>query len=172
MSAELILIAAVDKNWGLGCRGELLAHVRADLKNFAAHTKGKPVILGSKTLATFPGGNPLKGRENIILSRNPDYFVEGATVMHSVEQLLDYLSRKEGEIYVIGGASIYSQLLPHCGRAVITKFDAEFEADAFLDNLDADSAWKCTAVGERMLSDGETDSVDGMGFYFCDYKRI
>lgn len=166
------LIAAVDERWGLGYRGELLAHVRADLKNFAALTTGKTVILGSKTLATFPGGRPLKNRENIVMSRRADYSVEGAIVVHSVEELLEAVKEREtDDIFVIGGESIYAQLLEYCDTAYITKFKKTFEADAFLEDLDASEKWECISVGETQLSNGETDTIDRMEFCYCEYRR-
>ena len=85
------LIVAVDKNWGIGYRGELLARVRADLKHFAALTTGRVVVLGSKTLSTFPGKRPLKNRTNIVLSRREDFRPEGAIVVRSEAELLDEL---------------------------------------------------------------------------------
>ena len=165
------LIAAVDEKWGLGYRGELLAHVRADLKNFAAITTGKTVILGSKTLATFPGGRPLKNRENIVMSRRADYSVEGAVVVHSEDELLAYLDGRDDDIFVIGGESIYSLLLKHCDVAYITKFKKTFEADAYLEDLDASGEWECVSVGEAQLSNEETDTLGGMEFCFCEYRR-
>ena len=165
------LIVAVDEGWGIGYKGELLAHVRADLRNFAKLTTGYTVILGSKTLATFPGGRPLKNRTNIILSRRADYAPEGALVAHSEAELLDMIKTIEGDVFVIGGASVYELLLPHCDTAYVTKFAKSYEADAFFPNLDADPAWECVCVGETQTSDPETDSEGGLEFRFCEYKR-
>ncbi len=165
------LIVAVDRGWGIGYRGELLAHVRADLRNFARLTTGHTVILGSKTLATFPGGRPLKNRLNIILSRRADYAPEGAAVAHSEAELLDMVKGIEGDIFVIGGASVYSLLLPYCHTAYVTKFEKTYTADATFPDLDADPAWECVSVGEAQQSDGETDSEGGLTFRFCEYKR-
>ena len=84
----MFIIASADRNYGIGNRGGLLCRVSADMKNFRALTEGKTVILGSKTLATFPGGRPLKNRRNIIMSRRQEYTVEGAEVVHSLEERL------------------------------------------------------------------------------------
>ena len=101
------LVVAVDKEWGIGNQGELLARVRADLKNFRQLTEGHVVILGSKTLATFPGGRPLKNRTNIVLSRRTDDAPDGAVVARSIDELLELLkSYDTDEVYVIGGESI------------------------------------------------------------------
>ena len=93
-------IVAVDRGWGIGNKGELLCRVRDDLKNFRAVTSGKTVILGSKTLATFPNGQPLKNRRNIILSRRPEYKVEGAEVAHSLDEALSMIADGENAIMI------------------------------------------------------------------------
>ncbi len=165
----MFLIAAVDKNWGIGYKGELLCRVSADLKNFRAVTSGKTVILGSKTLSTFPGGRPLKNRRNIIMSRRDDYTVEGAEVAHSVSELLSMLGDEDA--VVIGGESIYRLLLPYCSSAIITKFDSTFESDAFIPNLDSSPEWKLKSVSETFYAE-DTDSLPGMAYTFCEYVRI
>ncbi len=166
------LVVAVDEGWGIGYEGELLAHVRADLRNFAKLTTGHTVVLGSKTLATFPGGRPLKNRTNIILSRRPDYAPEGALVAHSRDDLLELIKTlPEDDVFVIGGASIYELLLPYCDTAYVTKFKKAYKADAFFADLDADDAWECVSVGEEQISDPETDSEGGLHFCFCEYRR-
>jgi dihydrofolate reductase len=166
------LIVAVDKNWGIGYCGELLAHVRADMKHFAALTTGKIVVFGSKTLSTFPGGRPLKNRTNIILSRKNDFMLEGATVVHSEEELLGELKKyKSEDIFIIGGASVYNFLLPRCDRAYVTMFDKSFKADAFIPNLEESGEWKLLSCGEPQMSDAATDSEGGLGFRFCEYIR-
>ena len=108
----MFIIASADRNYGIGNRGGLLCRVSADMKNFRALTEGKTVILGSKTLATFPGGRPLKNRRNIIMSRRPEYTVEGAEVVHSLEELLALPGISDAA--VIGGEGIYRLLLPYC----------------------------------------------------------
>ncbi len=167
------LVVAVDKNWAIGYRGELLARVRADMRNFAALTTGHTVVLGSKTLATFPGGRPLKNRTNIILSRRPDFAPEGAVVVRSQDELFEELKKYPPEdIFVIGGESVYKMLLPHCRRAYVTEFDREFEADAHIPNLAASGEWELIGRGERQTSDPATDSEGGLGFCFSEYVRV
>lgn len=163
------LIVAVDRGWGIGNKGELLCRVSGDLKSFRALSTGKTVILGSKTLATFPGGRPLKNRRNIILSRRPDYVVEGAEVAHSADELLSMLSPEEKAV-VIGGESIYRLLLPYCKTAYVTKFDGDFEKDAFFPNLDTDPAWQLAEVSEPYTAE-DTDSHPGMVWQLCRYER-
>ena len=167
------LVVAVDKEWGIGNKGELLARVRADLRYFQSLTKGNVVVLGSKTLATFPGGRVLKDRTNIVLSRNPNYAPEGAVMVRSVEALLNLLKEYNTDtVFVIGGAQIYNQLLPYCDTAYVTKFDKSFEKDAFFENLDASPDWHLDYVGEEQFTNPETDTVSDMSFRFCTYKRI
>ncbi len=144
------LIAAVDSNWGIGCKNQLLVRIPADQKFFREETTGKVVVLGRKTLETFPLGQPLKNRTNIILSTKEDYAVKGALVVHSVEELLELLKNYADEdIYIIGGESIYRQLLPYCDVAHITKIDHTYEADAYFPNLDKDSNWHITATSDE-----------------------
>lgn len=167
------LVVAVDREWGIGFRGELLAHVRADLRNFQQLTTGGVVILGSKTLATFPGGRVLKNRTNIVLSRDPEFHPEGAIVVHSTDELKAVLGDyDDSRVFVIGGASVYSQLLDLCDTAYVTKFKKLFEKDAYFPNLDADPAWKCVSVGDEQQSCAETDSEGGLSFCFCEYRRV
>lgn len=166
---HLSAIVAVDQNWAIGHQGSLLARVSDDLKNFRAYTTGKTVILGSKTLATFPGGKPLKNRRNIVLSRRPDFAPEGAEVARSVEDALSLLSEDE-EAVVIGGETVYRQFLPHCHEAVVSKFDASFPHDAVFPDLDADPAWEIAEVGEERTA-AETDSHPGMTWRIVTYRR-
>ena len=106
------MIAAVDKNWAIGNKGELLAHLSGDMKFFRAKTTGNTVILGRKTLATFPGGNPLKDRRNIVLTHKADFDGNGAEVAHSVEEVLELVKNENTDnVYVIGGESVYSQFM-------------------------------------------------------------
>ncbi len=167
------LIVAVDAEWGIGYKGNLLARVRADLMQFKKLTEGKSVILGSNTLATFPGGKPLKNRTNIVLHPSADYHPEGTTVVHSLEELFVYTeNRPEEEFIVIGGASVYRQLLPYCDTAYVTKFEKSFQKDVFFENLDENPDWKMVFAGEKQYSNQATDSEDGMPFVFTEYKRI
>ena len=166
------LVVAVDKNWGIGNKGELLAHVRADLRYFQSLTKGNVVILGSKTLQTFPNGMPLKNRENIILSRRDDFAPEGAIVAHSLDELLGLIKNYDSDsVFVIGGSTVYDLLLDYCDTAYVTKFDKAFESDAYFKNLDSSSQWELVSVGEKQITNPETDTVADMEFSFCVYKR-
>lgn len=163
------LVVAVDLGWGIGNKGELLCRVSDDLKNFRAVTTGKTVILGSKTLSTFPGGRPLKNRRNIIMSRRPDYAVEGAEVAHSPEELLSMLKEDENAV-VIGGESIYRLLLPYCNVAYVSKFDIDLPKDAFFPDLDSDPDWVLSEESDTFVA-ADTDSHPNMKWKICRYER-
>ena len=165
------LIVAVDREWGIGYKGDLLARVRGDLRHFRELTAGKTVICGSNTLLTFPGAKPLKNRKNIILHPDPSFAVEGAQIVHSIPELLSYTEEhKEEKFIVIGGASVYRQLLPYCSFAYVTKFDRSFDKDVYFDNLDEDPDWSLLRT-EAPLYSGAGDTVDGMPYRYTVYIR-
>lgn len=138
-------IVNVDENWGIGKENQLLVAISADLKRFRELTTGKAVILGRKTLATFPGGKPLKNRVNFVLSTDQSLVIEGAEVVHDVPQLLERCKQFASEdVCVIGGASVYELLLPYCQTAQITKTLQSFDADRFFPNLDKLPGWHIT----------------------------
>ena len=131
------IIVAVDKNWAIGFENKLLNSIPEDMKFFRETTTGKVVVMGRKTLESFPNKRPLKNRTNIVITRQKDYQVDGAVVLHSVEEALDYLKQfKSEDIYVIGGASIYEQMLPYCDVAHVTLMDYAYQADMWFPNLD------------------------------------
>ena len=116
------LIVAVDENWAIGKDNKLLVSIPSDMKFFRETTTGKVVVMGRKTLESFPNGLPLKNRTNIVLTRNRDYQVKDAIVVHSVPELLVKLDKYSSEdVYVIGGDSVYQELLPYCDVAHVTK---------------------------------------------------
>lgn len=159
------IIVAVDNNWAIGNKNELLVRIPNDHKHFREETTGKVVVLGRKTLETFPQGMPLKNRTNIILSRDPGYQVKDAIIVHSVEELLEQLKAyRDEDIYIIGGDSVYRQLLPYCNVAHVTKIDHVYEADAFFPNLDQDPEWEITA-------DSEEQTYFDIAYQFLKYER-
>ncbi len=144
------LIAAVDKNWAIGLGNQLLVSIPQDMKFFRETTKGKVVVMGRKTLESFPGGQPLKNRVNIVLTTDKDYKTKGIVLVHSVEEMIEELKKyAEEDIYVIGGATIYRQLLPYCKKAYITKIDHSYHADTFFPNLDEDPEWEMTQISDE-----------------------
>ena len=153
-------IVCVSENWGIGRDGQLLFHLSADLKRFRALTLGKTVLLGSRTLATFPGGKPLPDRRCVVLTRSPEPIPDTETV-HTVK---DALAAAGGDAVVIGGASVYALLLPHCERVRVTKVSASPKADSFFPNLDTHPDW-------RVESESEPMEEDGLTFRFIDYVK-
>lgn len=144
------MIVAVDRNWAIGNQGELLVRIPNDHKFFREETTGKVVVLGRKTLDTFPQGLPLKNRTNIILSANPDFQVKDGIVVHHLEELKKELEKYRNEdIYIIGGDSVYKQLLPWCQVVHVTKIDHSYQADAYFPNLDKMEEWVITAESEE-----------------------
>lgn len=144
------LIVAVDKNWGIGFENKLLVSIPDDMKFFRETTTGKVVVMGRKTLESFPGGRPLKNRTNIVLTKNRNYKADGAIVVHTLEALREELKKYPSEdIYVIGGASIYEALLDDCDVAHVTKIDYAYRADTFFPNLDEKPEWKVVADSDE-----------------------
>ena len=145
-------VVAVDKNFAIGREGKLLLHVPNDMRHFRSLTEGKVVVLGRKTLQTFPQGQPLPNRTNIILSRNKDFKVKGAIVVNSLEDLMEEIKKyPSDDVCVIGGEQIYKQLLPFCDTCEVTYFDREFDADAFFPNLDESGNWKIEEESEEQV---------------------
>lgn len=159
------LIAAVDKNWAIGLRNKLLVSIPMDMKFFRETTTGKVVVMGRKTLESFPNGRPLKNRINIVLTKDMDYQVKDAVVVHDLDQLQEELKKYPSEdVYVIGGESIYRQLLDLCDTAHITKIDYAYEADAYFPNLDELEEWEITA-------DSEEQTYFDLEFQFLKYEK-
>ncbi len=147
-------IVAVDRNWAIGREGNQLVYLKEDLKRFRALTAGHAVLVGRKTLATFPGGRPLKGRENLILSRDPAFTVEGARVFHRVE---DLVADAPADAFVVGGSQVYEALLPWCDTVYVTRIDAAFSGcDAFFPDLDAMGGWTAEEEGKPLEENGLT----------------
>ena len=144
------LILSADNNWAIGKDNQLLVRIPSDMKFFRETTTGKVVVMGRKTLESFPNGLPLKNRTNIVLTGNPHYKVKDAIVVHTKEQLLDELKQYESkDIYVIGGESIYRMLVDQCDTAYVTKIDYIYEADTYVPNLDELPEWEITKESEE-----------------------
>ena len=159
------LIAAVDKNWAIGKNNQLLVRIPADQKFFRETTTGKVVVMGRKTLESFPNGLPLKNRTNIVLTRDKNYKVKDAIVLHSMDELMVELEKYDSDdIYIIGGEKIYAQLVDQCDVAHITKIDYEYDADAYFPNLDEKPEWVITG-------DSEEQTYFDLIYYFYRYER-
>lgn len=159
------LIAAVDSNWGIGKNNQLLVKIPADMKFFRETTTGKVVVMGRKTLESFPNGQPLKSRVNIVLTHDKTYQVKDAVLVYSLEELWKELEKYESEnVYVIGGESIYDQLVDACDVAHITKIDYAYDADAHFPNLDERPEWQIT-------QDSEEQTYFDLIYHFYKYEK-
>lgn len=144
------IIVAVDENWAIGKDNKLLVSIPADMKMFRQETSGKIVVMGRRTLESFPNGLPLKNRTNIVLTGNQDFKVKDAIIVHTIEELLEEIKKyPPQDVYCIGGDSIYRQLLPYCDTAHVTRIHFAYEADRYFPNLDEDPEWEVTAQSEE-----------------------
>ena len=158
-------IAAVDANWAIGNKNRLLTSIPADMKFFREKTMGHVVVMGRKTLESFPNGLPLKNRVNIVLTANRSYRVKDAIIVHTKEELLEELKKYDSnELYVIGGGSIYEMLIPYCDTAYITKIDHVYAADTYFPNLDQMDDWEMTEVSEEQ-------TCFDLEYVFAKYER-
>ena len=155
-------IVAVYSDWGIGCGGTQPVVVKADRKHFRAVTGSAAVIVGRKTLADFPGGRPLPGRHNIVLTRSLAE-IPGAEIARTPAQAAE-AARAHGRCFVIGGASVYRQTFPWLDRVYVTQIDACPESDSFFPDLDADPDWVVT-------EDGPWQEEDGVRYRFRIYQR-
>lgn len=159
------VIVAVDKNWAIGYQNKLLISIPADMRFFREVTSNKVVIMGKNTLESFPGGQPLKNRVNIVIALEKDYKVKDATVVYSIEEALEEAKKyKSEDVFVIGGASIYRQMLPYCDVAHITKIDYAYQADTYFPNLDQMEDW-------HLAEETEEQTYYDLSYTFCRYER-
>ncbi len=157
-------IVAVDKNWGIGKNNDLLFSLPADMAYFREQTKGKVVVMGSKTLKSFPNSKPLKNRVNIVFHRGNEVF-EGCTVVKDINELEKVLREYNfDDVFVIGGAIIYKMLLNYCDEFLITKVDADGGAEVFFENLDKLDNWEC-------VKESEPIETNGYNISFTTYKN-
>ncbi|NLB50461.1 MAG: dihydrofolate reductase [Clostridiaceae bacterium] len=166
----MIAIVACDANWGIGCRGCLQKPVRSDLRRFRALTLGKVVIYGRKTLDTFPGGRPLEGRINLVLRTREEEGCPGCEYFPSVEELMGRVRQLKQEGYhdndfiVIGGGTVYDQLLPYCDTILLTQFEDMYEADVWFPDIDQSPDWSLDSCGQWL-------EEDGVRFRYLTYRR-
>ena len=158
-------IVAADKNWGIGYKNKLLISIPSDMTFFRQTTMNHVVVMGRKTLESFPNGLPLAKRTNIVLTRDQDYKVKGAILVHSEEELLEELKKyEEDDIFVIGGGSVYEMMLPYCNTVYVTKIDFAYQADTYFPNLDEMPEWE-------MTEESEEQTCFDIEFAFTKYER-
>ena len=151
-------IVVVDRNWAIGRDNNLLFSLPTDMRRFRSLTLGGTVILGRRTLDSFPGGKPLPQRRNIVMTHCPDFRREGAVVVSSLAAAREAAAdTPPDKIWVIGGSSVYAALLTKCRRAYVTRVDAVAEgADSFFPNLDKLPGWTVDSVSDPVTENGLT----------------
>lgn len=158
-------IVAVDQKWGIGYRGSLLQRIPEDMKFFRETTSGKVVIMGRETFESLPGKAPLKDRINIVMTKNPSFIDDRVVICRSLEELFSKIKGYEmDDVFVIGGESIYNQLLPYCNEALVTKIEDTYLSDKYFVNIDKEKTW-------RLVYEGETKTHDNVQYRFSEYKN-
>jgi dihydrofolate reductase len=158
-------IVAVDNNWGIGFNGDLLEHIPEDLKYFKAVTTGHVVVMGSKTWDSLPK-KPLPDRTNIIISNKCNLLLENGAIRLNLDDLLLGIADFEDDVFVIGGGSIYNQLLPFCDRVYVTKIYKDHDnVDTYFPNLDKSEEWAPATCGQLLTHNDLT-------YQFWQYDRI
>jgi dihydrofolate reductase len=156
-------IVAVDLNWGIGFQGQLLERIPEDMKFFKEKTLGKNIIMGRETLESLPGKKPLKDRTNIVLTTNRSYNNENIKICHSLKELFQETEKyAKEEVFVIGGESVYSQLLSYCSECYVTKIENTYEADKYFTDLDKENIWK-------LVWQSEEKKYNDISFKFAKY---
>lgn len=159
------LIVAVNKNWGIGKGNDLLYHLPSDMKFFRSTTKDNIIVIGRKTLESFPNAKPLPYRTNVVLTRDKNYTSEGTVILNTVEDVIEYTkNNSDRETYICGGEEIYKLFLPYCEEALVTKIEDECDAEKFMPNLDNDDNWELFEKSEPIIE-------NGLSFCFCTYKN-
>ncbi len=157
-------IVVVDRNWAIGKDGNLLVHLPGDLKYFKEKTLGNVIVYGRKTISTYPGGKPLPGRTNIVLTRDASYENEGCIICHSREEVLETVKQYDDDkVFVCGGAETYELFFDDVDTFYVTKIDEEYEADRFFPDLDS--------LGYQVTWESETQEHKGTEYRFLKYVR-
>ena len=157
-------ILVVEENWKIGRDGGLLVHLSGELKYFKERTYGKTIVIGRKTLESFPGKKPLPGRKNIVLTKQKDYSAEGCSICHSKKDVLELLGEAGEEVFVAGGESIYREFLADCDTVFLTKIYAAFPADRSFPNLDEGGEFS-------IVWESEVQEEKGIRYQFFQYVR-
>lgn len=167
---NLHAIVAVCDDWGIGAAGGMVVENRADMRHFVAKTSGHTVLMGRKTLESFPGGRPLKNRRNIVVTRDEAFAREGIEVARSLEEALGLLAPDE-QCWVIGGGQVYQALIGACATAEVTKNHCVRPADTFFPNLDEDEGWELARTVATNEEGDPLQTPEGIAFEFCTYRN-
>lgn len=157
-------ILSADRNWGIGYQNKLLVSIPSDMRSFREMTEGKVIVMGRKTLESFPNGLPLKKRVNVVLTHDRSYQVKDAVIVHDKDELMEELKKYQEDIFVVGGGSVYELLLPYCDTAYVTRIDMSYQADTFFPDLDQDPEWELT-------EESDEQTCFDIEFTFTVYRR-
>lgn len=157
-------ILSADRNWGIGYQNKLLVSIPSDMRFFREMTEGKVIVMGRKTLESFPNGLPLKKRINVVLTHDRSYQVKDAVIVHDKNELMEELKKYQEDIFVVGGGSVYELLLPYCDTAYVTRIDMSYQADTFFPDLDQDPEWELT-------EESDEQTCFDIEFTFTVYRR-
>ncbi len=157
-------ILSADRNWGIGYQNKLLVSIPSDMRFFREMTEGKVIVMGRKTLESFPNGLPLKKRVNVVLTHDRSYQVKDAVIVHDKDELMEELKKYQEDIFVVGGGSVYELLLPYCDTAYVTRIDMSYQADTFFPDLDQDPEWELT-------EESDEQTCFDIEFTFTVYRR-
>lgn len=163
---KLIEILNCDSQWGIGKKNGLLFRLPKDMAFFKEKTMGHVVAMGENTLLSFPKSSPLKGRTNVVLSKDTAHNYEGVVNVHDFDEFLAKIkeSLQYDDVFVIGGASIYRQLLPYCDEVLLTKVQEDGGAEVFFENLDSKKEW-------ILASSSPFEEDNGHRISFCLYRN-
>jgi len=159
------IIAAVDRNFAIGKGNELLVSIPKDRQLFMNETLGKTVVMGRKTFESLPGGQPLYGRENIVLSADASFAPKGVTVFKNFDDALHYLRKLPSDsVYIIGGESIYREFLPYCDTLHLTKIDYAYDGDRHFPDISEDREW-------YVEEESDEETYFDLAYTFVRYRR-
>lgn len=144
------LIVAVDNNWAIGKDNNLLTTIPEDLRFFREMTTNNVIVMGRKTLESFPKAKPLANRTNIVITNNPNYKAKGVTLVYSIDEAMEEIKKYPAEeVFIIGGQTIYEQFLDYCHVAHVTKINYSYDADTYFPNLDDKDGWEIQGISEE-----------------------
>lgn len=160
------IIVTVDENWAIGSKDKLLVQIPGDQRYLQRLTMGGIMVMGRKTMQAMPQGQPLYGRETIVLSKNSAFKVKGATVVASLEELEEQLQTADTQnVFICGGESVYEQLLPQCDTVYVTMIEKAYAADRYFENLDKNPEW-------IMTEESDEQTYFDLTYYFRKYERV
>ncbi len=166
-TASIVIVVAMTRNKrAIGHKNELMWHIPDDLKRFKEKTRGHPIIMGRKTFESIVAmiGKPLPERQNIVVTRNKEYSIEGVIVCSSLKDALEKAKGLDAEeIHIGGGSELYTQALPYTDKLFVTYIDDEKEADAFFPEFSQDFA---------VVEEHDIRNHNGIQYQFVDYERI